>query len=174
MNQLAELLKIFEYEIQQLINKEKNPREFYLLKNDEIGKLTYIIQDIGNGNLEIIYNRHIIEVYYNSLHLTNNYIQKPHIADEILIKIFKYLAHHEYGHSIFCDSTLTNVNFREKYKDSIFNYYDSQLRSDLRDLFWILFHILRDFYADFQAKKINPIIPQKIILIFILKLLNNF
>jgi len=65
MNQLEKLLKIFEDEIRQLISREDNPREFYLLKNDEIGNITDLFQEIGNKTLSIVYDRQIIEVYYN-------------------------------------------------------------------------------------------------------------
>ena len=158
MNQLDKLLKTFDYEIRQLISKEDNPREFYLLKNDEKGKLTHLVEDVGRENLEIIYNRQIIEVYYNPFKLTESYIRKPNITDEILVRIFKYLAHHEYGHSRFSESTLNIVKFKEKYKDSIFENYDGQTR--LNYLFWILFRVLRESYADFQAKKNNPTLPE--------------
>jgi len=160
MSGLEKYLKIFEAEIRQLINKEENPREFKLLSNDEIGKLTHIIQDVGKENLEVIYDPQTIEVYYNPINLTNSYIQKPNVTNEILVSIFKYLAHHEYGHTSFCESTLTLVKFRDKIKDSIFIDFKDQLKSSLRELFWILFHILRDFFADFKAKINRPILPE--------------
>ena len=160
MYELEKYLKVFEDEIRGLINKEENPREFKLLRFDEIGKLTHIIQDIGKKNVEVIYDPEIIEAYYNPINLNNSFIQKPNVTNEILINIFKYLAHHEYGHTSFCDSTLTLVKFSESIKNSLFNNYENQVRSSLRELFWILFQILRDFYADSKAKIIQPILPK--------------
>lgn len=160
MYELEKYLKVFEDEIRGLINKEENPREFKLLRFDEIGKLTHIIQDIGKQNVEVIYDPEIIEAYYNPINLNNSFIQKPNVTNEILINIFKYLAHHEYGHTSFCDSTLTLVKFSESIKNSLFNNYENQVRSSLRELFWILFQILRDFYADSKAKIIQPILPK--------------
>ncbi len=160
MNRLEKYLKVFEDEIRVLIDKEENPREFKLLRYDETGKLTHIIQDIGKQNIEVIYDPEIIEVYYNPINLTNGFIQKPNITNEILVNIFKYLAHHEYGHTYFCDSTLILVKFTDEIKDTIFKDYGDQLRSPLSELFWKLFQILRDFYADSKAKIIQPILPK--------------
>lgn len=160
MNQLDELLKIFEDEIKQLITREESPRAFYLLKNNEVGKLKNLFQEVGNETLSIVYDCQIIEVYYNPINITNNFIQAPNITDEILEKIFKYLAHHEYGHSLFCESTINYGKFREKHKDSIFENFEGQTRSDLSFLFWILFIVLKESYADFQARKSNDILPK--------------
>jgi hypothetical protein len=160
MYELEIYLKVFEDEIRVLINKEENPREFKLFRFDEIGKLTHIIQDIGKQNIEVIYNPEIIEAYYNPTNLNNNFIQKPNVTNEILISIFKYLAHHEYGHTFFCDSTLTLVRFFESNKDQLFMDYENQVRFSLKELFWKLFQILRDFYADSKAKQIQPILPK--------------
>ena len=118
MNQLDKLLNIFDNEIKQLIFREDSPREFYLLKNDVVGKLKDLFQEVGNETFSIVYDRKIIEVYYNPINITNNFIQAPKITDEILQKIFKYLGHHEYGHSLFCESTQNYGKFREKHKDS--------------------------------------------------------
>ncbi len=160
MYELEKYLKVFEDEIQVLIDKEENPIEIKLLIYDEIGKLTHIIQDIGKQNIEVIYDTEIIEAYYNPINLNNNFIQKPNVTNEILINIFKYLAYHEYGHTSFCDSTLTLVKFSESIKDSLFIKYENQEWSSLRELFWKLFQILRDFYADSKAKIIQSILPK--------------
>ena len=154
MNQLDNLLKIFEDEIRLLISREESPRAFYLLRNDEIGKLTNRFQEMGNENLLIKYDRQVIEVYYNPFNLTNNYIQAANVTNEILEEIFIYLAHHEYGHSLFCESSHYN-KFKEKNKDTIF---EGQIRSN--QLFWYLFVVLKESYADFQAKKTNPNLPK--------------
>ena len=160
MNQLDKLLNIFNIEIKQLISREDSPREFYLLKNDAVGKLKDLFQEVGNETFSIVYNRQIIEVYYNPINITNNFIQAPKITDDILQKIFKYLGHHEYGHSLFCESTQNYGKFREKHKDSIFNNFEGQTRSDLSFLFWILFRVLKESYADLQARKSNAILPK--------------
>ncbi len=154
MNQLDNLLKIFEDEIRLLISREESPRAFYLLRNDEIGKLTNRFQEMGNENLLIKYDRQVIEVYYNPFNLTNNYIQAANVTNEILEEIFIYLAHHEYGHSLFCESSHYN-KFKEKNKDTIF---EGQIRSN--QLFWYLFVVLKESYADFQAKKTNLNLPK--------------
>ena len=159
MKRLEKYLQIFDDEINKLINKEENPREFSLLRYDEIGKLTHIIEDVGKENLEVVYDPQTIEVYYNPNNLNKNFIQKPNFTNEILVKIFKYLAHHEYGHTFFCESTLTLVEFRNEIEDLLFNDFEDELKLFLRELFWILFHIFRDFYADFKAKTIRSIIP---------------
>ncbi len=160
MYELKKYLKVFEDEIRVLIDKEEKPREFKLLGYDEIGKLTHILPDIGKQNIEVIYDLEIIEAYYNPINLNNSFIQKPNITNEILVNIFKYLAHHEYGHTSFCDSTLTLVRFYESNEDQLFMDYENQVRSSLRELFWELFRILRDFYADSKAKQIQPILPK--------------
>lgn len=160
MNQLDKLLNIFNIEIKQLISREDSPREFYLLKNDAVGKLKDLFQEVGNETFSIVYNRQIIEVYYNPINITNNFIQAPKITDDILQKIFKYLGHHEYGHSLFCESTQNYGKFREKHKDSIFNNFEGQIRSNLSFLFWILFRVLKESYADLQARKSNAILPK--------------
>lgn len=159
MDQLDKLLNIFDNEIKQLISREDNPREFYLLKNDAVGKLKDLFQEVGNETFSIVYDRKIIEVYYNPININKNFIQAPKITDEILQEIFIYLGNHEYGHSLFCKSTQNYGKFREKHKDTIFNNFDKQTRSNLNFLFWILFRILKESYADLQVRKFDIILP---------------
>ena len=160
INQLDKFLKIFEDEIRLLISREESPREFRLLKNIEKGKLTNLFYEMGIENFSIIYNRQIIEAYYNPFNLINNYIQAPNITNDILEKIFIYLAHHEYGHSLFCKSTLNYAKFREKNNDIIFENFGGRIRNNLCFLFWILFVVLKESFADFQVKKSNVNIPK--------------
>jgi len=160
MNQLDKSLNIFDHEIRQLISREDSPREFYLLNKDEVGKLKYLFQEVGIETFLTVYDRQIIEVYYNPRNITNNYILAPNITNEILQKIFKYLGHHEYDHSLFCESSENYKKFMEKHKDSIFNNFEGQTRSNLSSLFWILFRVLKESYADFQARKSNVILPK--------------
>lgn len=160
MNQLDSLLKIFEDKIRLLISREEHPRTYYLLKNDEKGKLTYLFKPVGNETFSTLYDLKNIEVYYNSFNLTNFYIQASNITRDILEKIFNYLAHHEYGHSLFCKSSLAYYNFRERLKNSIFENFDGQMRSHLNNLFWALFRVLKESFADYQVKK-NNIFPPK-------------
>ena len=160
MNQLDSLLKIFEDEIRLLISREENLRSFFLLKNEENGKLTYLFKPVGNETFSTLYNLKHIEVYYNSFNLVDFYIQAYNITRDNLEKIFKYLAHHEYGHSLFCKSSLDYYNYREKFKTSLFENGDRWMRSNLEFLFWTLFRVLRESFADCQVKKI-PIIPPK-------------
>ena len=173
INKLDKFLKIFEDEIRLLISIEESPREFHLLKNDERGKLTNLLHEMGIENFSIIYNHEIIEVYYNPSNLINNYIQAPNISNDLLEKIFIYLAYHEYGHSLFCKSTLNYAKFRAKNKAIIFENFGWRIKNNLCFLFWILFRVLKESYADFQVKKTN-IKPPKYFLILILNLLNNF
>ena len=160
VNQLDKLLNIFDNEIKQLISREDSPREFHLLKNDAVGKLKDLFQEVGNETFSIVYNRQIIEVYYNPINITNNFIQAPKITDDILQKIFKYLGHHEYGHSLFCVDSQNYGKFIKKHEDSMFNNFESQTRSHLSFLFWKLFRVLKESYADLQARKSNAILPK--------------
>lgn len=160
MNQLDNLLKIFEDEIRLLISKEEYPRAFYLLRNDERGRLTYLFKEGGVETFSTLYDHKNIEVYYNPTNLTDFYVKAPNITGDILEKIFKYLAHHEYEHSLFCKSSLDYYNFRERLKDSIFENFDRLMRSYLNNLFWSLFRILKESFADYQVKK-NNIFPPK-------------
>ncbi len=159
MNELDKWLKIFEDEIRLLVSRETNPREFFLLKNDDVGKLKDLFQEVGNETFSIVYDRQLIEVYYNPINITNNYIQAPNITNEILQDIFKYLSHHEYSHSLFCESTQNYGNFREKHKDILFEDYDNDIRLNLSFIFWILFVLLKESYADFKARENNVYPP---------------
>lgn len=161
MVQLDRMLKIVDNEIRELVSREKDPRVFKFLENNKKGKFTDFIPNIcSEANFEATYDLQDIEVYYNRLEINNNYVQKPNLPDEILVEIFKYLAHHEYSHSLFRETTLDVFNFTKNCTDLIFENYEDQKKLGLCEFFLKLYQILRESYADIQAKSINPVLPK--------------
>ncbi|KKN08691.1 hypothetical protein LCGC14_1054280 [marine sediment metagenome] len=160
MNQLECLLKIFDNEIRSLISKEKKPRTFNLRRNDEKGYFSDIFKPRGNETFSILYDLKHIEVYYNSYNLVNFYVQARNMTKDILEKIFIYLAHHEYGHSLFYKSSLDYYNFREELRNSSFKNCNTQMRAFSNNILERLFRVLNESFTDYRAKN-NRVFPPK-------------
>ncbi len=113
------------------------------------------LSDVRNENEEFsfrcFYNNQLIEIYCDPIKIENEFLNIPDVTDEILNNIFKFLAHHEYGHSLFCEST--------KYLKSFYEKHITEITMNLR-IFNLIFYLSNEFFADFQAKRINSTLPK--------------
>jgi hypothetical protein len=156
MSQLDEWLKLFSEEIETIIsNKEVPSRVYELFRKGEKGQLAHLVKEGDNYNFITVYNKHLIEVYCDEKNVINDYLKAPDITDDILRSIFKYLAHHEYGHTLFCESTEHYHNFYNNRKESVFPDVN------LNRVFWMnVFRPFKEFCADFKAKGNGAVVPK--------------
>ncbi|TKJ19799.1 MAG: hypothetical protein CEE43_14450 [Promethearchaeota archaeon Loki_b32] len=150
MSQLTKYLNIFSKEIEE-IKLRKDNRKFELKKIGSRSFLTNSTFEKEDFCFLCQYNQNIIEVYYNPLKINKEYLNVPNITDETLEDIFKYLAHHEYGHSLLNESTKKSFN--------VLNKRVITTKSKRNIILKTIIFIFREFFADWQAKMTGSNIP---------------
>lgn len=116
-DRLKNLLDIFSNEINKIKLAHNDLRVFKLLKKGEEGNL-YDFHNLSKENNSYcflcIYDPQLIEVYYDLEGIKVSYINDVNFSPEDLENIFKYFAHHEYGHTQFYHSPTKLRLFWEK------------------------------------------------------------
>ena len=117
---IALSLEVFTEEFQTVMSDQKDLRSFQLLHKDEEGRFQALRSSYEGYNFSILYDNEAIEVYYNPEWIEKKYLKKPGITTDKIEEIFKFLAHHEYGHSFLCSNSEDLKNFTKK-QDSLIN-----------------------------------------------------
>ena len=153
MYQNEKWLKIFRDEIKK-IKEDENDQRFFILNNYEEADQSYKIRfrDIPFTFQCSSYNSELIEIHYKPSLIIQEYLQNPLFNDEILKQIFKFLAHHEYGHSLLGKS-------RENVEKVLVIQKENSIKYKI---YWLLLWCFKEFFADLEAKNKNPMLPNRI------------
>lgn len=146
-------LNIFNEKFIEIKNKCLDNRTFNLL---EISMEGYLKEEVSNQEVFCFsshYNQDIIEIYYNRNQIISEYIQDPSdLSNEQVLSEISYLAGHEYGHTLFCESSkkLREINVDWK---NIYNKYE-------KFNCYVFLRVFSEFFADIEAYKFVSTFPE--------------
>ena len=150
---LDEWLLIFSDEMEQVKSRSKDIRVFSLKDKEKKGQLSNLMNKDEPFCFLCLYNPQLIEIYYDREAIQKDYLNDPDVNDETLEKIFRYLAHHEYGHALFSESTeYIKTFFQDKMKNRSENLESLIINR--------VFNLSKEFFADYQAKRIDSHLPK--------------
>ena len=140
--------------------------KFIEIKNECLDNRTFSLLEINTeGNLkeevsnqEIFcfsshYNQDIIEIYYNRNQIISEYIyDEPGLSDKLILNEISYLAGHEYGHTVFCESSknLREINADWKIISSKYEKFNC----------FVFLRVFSEFFADLEAYNITSKFPE--------------
>ncbi len=146
-------LKRFKEKFIEIKDNCSDNREFSLLEIKMEGNLNEEISNQGVFCFSCHYNEDIIEIYYNRNQIISEYIRDQNdLSKEQILKEISYLASHEYGHSLYCESSKKlreiNINWETTYsKYEKFNCF-------------VFLRVFSEFFADLEASKIDLTLPE--------------
>ena len=104
MSHEGQSLNLFEKTITSLIKKRTDSRKLTILNLNKPGKFFHFVSKSEKFCFQCAYSEKLIEIYYDLEQIKKKYITSI-TSDDELNNVFSYLAFHEYGHSLFCEST---------------------------------------------------------------------
>lgn len=146
-------LNNFDEKFIEIKNKCLNNRTFSLLEINMEGNLKEEVSNQESFCFSSHYNQDIIEIYYDRDQIISKYIcDESDLSDDQFLNEISYLAGHEYGHTLFCESSkkLREINadwknIRNKYKK--FNCF-------------VFLRVFSEFFADLEAYKFTSTFPE--------------
>ncbi len=150
---LENFLNYFNEKFLETKNKCSDNREFSLLEMNMGGTLKHEVSTKESFCFSSHYNKDVIEIYYNRIRINNEYLQDQlNFSREQLLKEISYLANHEYGHTLFCESSKKLREFKVK-SDIIYNKYE-------KFNCFVFLRVLSEFSADLEAFNNNLTLPE--------------
>ncbi len=150
---LENFLNAFNEKFKEIKNKCLDNRTFNLL---EISMEGYLKEEISNQEVFCFsshYNQDIIEIYYNRNQIISEYIQDPSdLSNEQILFEISYLASHEYGHTLFCESSKKLREINADWKN-IYNKYE-------KFNCFVFLRVFSEFFADLEAYKFVSTFPE--------------
>lgn len=162
-------LQSFENTFLLIIGLYKDSRKFQLIRWDSKGYFSAFNNPNDVYTFSCKYDSRKIEIFYNIPVIESSYFSNSqHFTEDEYAIITTYLASHEYGHTLFCDSTYTLKILLEQ---------DITLPHGFNFIFLSL--LFSEFSADFQARSIFPTNPEPLSSLFLnshrfQEMLNNF
>ena len=140
--------------------------KFIEIKNNCLDNRTFNLLEINmEGNLKeevsnqeffcfsSHYNQDIIEIYYNRNQIISEYIQdQSDLSNGQVLNEISYLVGHEYGHTLFCESSKKLREINADWKN-IYNKYE-------KFNFFVFLRVFSDFFADLEAYKFTSTFPE--------------
>lgn len=146
-------LKCFKEKFIEIKDNYSDNRKFSLLEINTKGNLINEVSKQDTFCFSSHYNEDIIEIYFNRKQIISEYIKGQYdLSDEQILEEISYLAGHEYGHTLFCESSKKlreiNVNWKITYnKYEKFNCF-------------VFLRVFSEFFADSVASKIDLTFPE--------------
>lgn len=150
---IINFLNSFEEKFIEIKHKCLDNRTFSLIDMTNEGILRDEVSNQENFCFSSHYNQNIIEIYYNRDQIISEYIQvMSNLPNDQVLNEISYLAGHEYGHTLFCESSKKLRKF-EVNREEIYHKYE-------RFNCFVFLRIFSEFYADLKAYKFTLVIPQ--------------
>ncbi len=141
MSDLGQALSIFQEELNNIMQLFNDNREFNLIESNN---------PVCCFSLEY-YDSNRINVHYNLIGISNEYLTHPNITHEKIEEIFRYLARHEYCHNLLCESFEVVEKFTEK---------QITKKNQITQFRYIPFeNKFREYFADYKVKQYFSDIP---------------
>lgn len=150
-------LQSFKDTFSLILELYNDKREFQLVQWDSKGHFSAFNNPSDQYTFSCKYDLSKIEIFYKIPIIKSSYFRNPRqfTEDEYTI-ISTYLASHEYGHTLFCDSTYTLKILFEQ---------DIVLPNGFNFIFLII--LFSEFSADVYARSIFPRNPDPISSLFL-------
>lgn len=148
-----EFIKFFREKFIEIKDNNLDNRKVSFLEVNVEGILKEEVSNQESFCFSCHYNEDIIEIYYNQDNIIAEYIHNPNRStDDQFLNEISYLASHEYGHTLFCESSKKLREINTDWKN-LFKKYE-------KFNCFVFLRVFGEFFADLESYKINSIIPE--------------
>ena len=151
MSLLNKSLKVFKQEFSRVLRNRNDKRKLDLIMKGDKGKFSNFISQTEKFCFSCTYDKIQIEIYYDDKQIQKKYLNQD-LKTSDLEDIFSYLALHEYGHSLFCQST-QELKFYWEYQNNIINSFENFN-------WFVIARCFSEFFADYKVKEIGGKMPE--------------